>query len=300
MSIRHLRHLLAIAETGSFSRAAQRAHITQSALSRSIQALEDELGGSLIDRIGKRNELTALGEEVAAQAQGIVLAAEELKRRAQFFTQGGQGEIRVGLGSGPGAMLMTPLLCRAAIELPGIRVSVSRGSSELQLLQLRSRELEAMVIDARRITPAPDLKIETLGEMRTGFIAAKHHPLSNKPQLQFDDLLSYPIASTPLSTEVSRMLIEQYGEHADPQRMVSLRCEDIKSLIDTVAETQAIYLGIIAAARQGLERGTLCLLRVCPSVAASARFAYVSLQGRSEAPVMRWFRQFVSSHLTES
>ncbi|NCW86539.1 MAG: LysR family transcriptional regulator [Oxalobacteraceae bacterium] len=81
MNIKHLRHLLAIAETGSFSRAADRTYITQSALSRSIQSLEEELGGALIDRIGKKNELTPLGHEVVAQAQGLVLAAEELRRR---------------------------------------------------------------------------------------------------------------------------------------------------------------------------------------------------------------------------
>lgn len=96
MNIKHLRHLLAIAETGSFSRAADRTYITQSALSRSIQSLEDELGGALIDRIGKRNELTPLGHEVVAQAQGLVLAAEELKRRAIRFNLGGKG--RLGLG----------------------------------------------------------------------------------------------------------------------------------------------------------------------------------------------------------
>ena len=86
MNIRHLRHLLAIAETGSFSRAAERAFITQSALSRSIRALEEELGGPLLDRIGKRNELTALGHDVVVRARAIVLGAEELARSAARFS----------------------------------------------------------------------------------------------------------------------------------------------------------------------------------------------------------------------
>ena len=55
MNLRHLEHLLAVADTGSFSRAAGRLFITQSALSRSIQGLEDELGGPVLDRLGKRN-----------------------------------------------------------------------------------------------------------------------------------------------------------------------------------------------------------------------------------------------------
>jgi DNA-binding transcriptional LysR family regulator len=272
MNIKHLRHLLAIAETGSFSRAADRTYITQSALSRSIQSLEEELGGALIDRIGKKNELTPLGHEVVAQAQGLVLAAEELRRRAIRFSLGGKGEIRVGLGSGPGAMIMTPLLQEATISMPDVRVSLWRGSTELQLLQLRSRELEALVIDARRVSPAPD---------------------------KFEELLDFPIASTPLSADVARLLVEQYGAKADPQLMITLRCEDIKSLIDTVAKTNAIYLGIVAAARDGIEAASLSELAISPQVAATARFAYVTLRGRTEAPAMRWFREFVSVHLRD-
>ena len=80
MNIRSLEHLLAVAETGSFSKAAERCFITQSALSRSIQTLETDLGGQLLDRIGKRNELTPLGQQVVERSRGIVREAAELKR----------------------------------------------------------------------------------------------------------------------------------------------------------------------------------------------------------------------------
>ena len=299
MNLRHLRHLLAIAETGSFSRAAERAFITQSALSRSIRALEEELGAPLLDRVGKRNELTALGREVVARARGIVLASEELVRSVSLFSEGGSGAIRVGLGSGPGAMLMTPLLCEVASLHPRVRVEIARGSTALQLVQLRARELEALVVDARRVDPSPDLLIETLGEMRTGFVARAGHPLAARRKIRFEALLEYPVASTPLSSEVARLLVEQYGTHADPAGLVDLQCEDIGSLIDTVAQSQAIYLGIVAAARSGIDRGELVELDLAPRVLVTARFAYVSLKGRTEAPVMRLFRGFVNERLRE-
>ena len=163
MNLKHLEHLLALAETGSFSRAAARLHLTQSALSRSIQALEEELGGRLLDRIGKRNELTPLGHTVVARARRITLEASELKRSAELLRQGDLGSIRVGLGAGPGALLMTPLLQHIARFCPGVKVSISRGSTELQLVQLRARQLDALVIDVRRIAPAPALQEKRLG-----------------------------------------------------------------------------------------------------------------------------------------
>lgn len=299
MNIRHLRHLLAIAETGSFSRAAERAFITQSALSRSIRALEEELGAALLDRVGKRNELTALGHEVVGRARAIVLASEEIVRSASLLAEGGGGEIRVGLGSGPGAMLMTPLLRHVASLHPRVRVAIARGSTTLQLVQLRARELEALVIDARRVAPSPDLLIETLGEMRTGFVARSDHPLAARQRLRFHELLDYPVASTPLSSEVARLLVEQFGERADPARMVDLQCDDIGSLIDTVLQSRAIYLGIVAAAQGAIAKGHLVELPLVPRVLATARFAYVTLKGRSEAPVMQRFRRFVDEHLRD-
>jgi DNA-binding transcriptional LysR family regulator len=300
LNIRHLRHLLAIAETGSFSRAAERSFITQSALSRSIRALEDELGGALLDRIGKRNELTALGHDVVLRARAIVLGAEELTRSAARFSEGDGGAIRVGLGSGPGAMLMTPLLTHIATHHPGVQVEIARGSTELQLVQLRSRELEALVADARRIAPAPDLHIQPLGEMRTGFLCQARHPLTRRRRpLRIEDVLAWPIATTPLSDEVSRLLVEQYGPRADPATMASLRCEDIGSLIDTVTHSRAVFLGIVAAARDAIERGRLVELVLTPPVAVTARFAYVTLAGRTEAPVMRLFRAFVDERLRD-
>ena len=234
MNLKHLAHWLALAETGSFSRAADKLHITQSALSRSIQVLEEELGGPLVDRIGKKNELTPLGHSVLERARRIVHEAQELKQGAALLQQGGMGSLRVGLGSGPGALLMTPWLRHVAQHHPAVHVSVSRGATQLQLQQLRARELDALVVDARRVVPAPDLRIETMAPLRAGFICRRGHPLclQGHGSVLFEDLLAYPMASIPLSEEVARILVAHYGARADPHRLTSLECEDIASLID--------------------------------------------------------------------
>lgn len=165
VNIKHLEHLLALADTGSFSRAADQLFITQSALSRSIQNLEEDLGGKVLDRIGKRNELTPLGLDVVSRARHIVRDAAELRQSAKQLQASGRGAISVGLGSGPAALLMVPLMCEAATQR-GLRVAVSQGPVELQIQQLRSRQLDAMVVDMRRVIPAGDLNIELLGELR--------------------------------------------------------------------------------------------------------------------------------------
>jgi DNA-binding transcriptional LysR family regulator len=300
MHLPQLEHLLAVAETGSFSRAAERQHLTQSALSRSIQALEEDLGARLIDRGSKRNELTPLGQAVAVRARRIVFEAAELRRSAELLKQGDLGAIRIGLGSGPGAMLMTPFLIHMARHHPGVQVSVSPGTTELQLMQLRQRRLDALVIDVRRIAPAPDLAIENLTEMRAGFVCRSDHPLLQSGQpVSFDDILRFPLASTPLSAEVARTLVNTFGPRADPLQAVSLRCDDITSLIETVKVSDAVYLGILAAARAGIAAGHLAELDTAAHLRSGARFAFVTLAGRTEAPSMGLFRRFVAEQLRD-
>jgi DNA-binding transcriptional LysR family regulator len=301
MNLRHLEHWLALADTGSFSRAAEKLHITQSALSRSIQALEEDLGGPLVDRVGKKNELTPLGRSVLERARRIVQEAQELKQGAALLQQGGLGSLRVGLGSGPGAMLMTPWLRYMAENHPTVHVAVSRGSTELQLTQLRERELDALVVDVRRVEAAPDLKMSHVVEMRAGFVCRQGHPLLglHLDGVPFDALLSYPIASIPLSQEVARLLVDHYGPKANPAQMTTLQCDDIASLLDVVGQTDAIYLGIVGAAREGIVRGRLVELGMCTPLKGQARLGLITLVGRTELPAMSVFREFVQKNLSD-
>lgn len=299
MNIKQLEHLLAVAAAGSFSRAAERLFISQSALSRSIQGLEEDFGALLFDRVGKRIALTPLGTHVVARAAALVRDADELERSVDIFRQGQGGAMRVGLGSGPAAMLMTPLLCHMAEHHPRVRVGITRGPADLQLQQLRTGQLDALVADARSIAPAPDLLAEPIGELRTCFACRAGHPLSRFDAVTLAQLRAFPVASTQLSDEVARLLVERYGPGAMPEQMITLQCEDLASLVETVERSQAVFLGLAAAARDGIAAGRLVELPVQPRLDASARFAYVTLAGRSEAPVMALFRAFAAQRLRD-
>lgn len=302
MNLRHLEHWLALAETGSFSRAAEKLHITQSALSRSIQALEDELGGALVDRIGKRNELTPLGRSVLSRARRIVHEAAELKHGAAVMQQGEIGHLRLGLGSGPGAVLMTPWLIHMARHYPGVKVSVIRGPTELQLQQLRTRALDALVVDVRRVAPSADLIIGPIYDMPAGMVVRCGHPLLDQHPdgVPFEALLQYPVASIPLSAEVARLLVARYGPQANPEELVSLQCEEIPSLLEAVRQTNAVYLGILGPTRDWMATGELVLLPVLPALDAGARLGMVTLAGRTELPVMTVFRHFVAEQMRKA
>lgn len=96
MNLRHLRAFVSIIDAGGVARAAAGLHISQPALSRQIHALELELGVSLFDRIGRRVQLTAEGEDLLRQSRHVLAEVSSLAERAQALKSGHAGVLRVG------------------------------------------------------------------------------------------------------------------------------------------------------------------------------------------------------------
>jgi DNA-binding transcriptional LysR family regulator len=292
MTLVQLKHLIALARVGSFSKAAQAVFLTQPALSRSIRALEDEFGAPLFDRVGRRTELTPFGRDTLARARLLLFDAEELQASGRRAKDGDAGDLRVGMGSGPGAMLMTPLLMQAARHRPRLRIEISRASTDLLVQALRERALDALVVDARSLRPAPDLRTAFLYDMRGAFMVRRGHPLARRrAQPSFNDLLRYPMASTPLSDEVARVLVKRYGALAHPDEFVTLRCEEISSLVEVAKHSDAVVLAIRAAAPALVE------LKLQPELDASARFGLVTLARRTESAGLSVVRELMQQLL---
>jgi DNA-binding transcriptional LysR family regulator len=294
MTLVQLRHLIELAATGSFSQAATKLHLTQPALSRSIKALEDELGQPLIDRVGRKNELTAFGSHIVERARVLVDEANELLYTGQQLQKGEIGQFRIGMGSGPGAMLMTPMLILMATEYPRAHIDISRGNTALLVQSLRERLLDALILDIRSLQPSVDLKVDAIYEMAGAFMCRPGHPLVKKRGVSFAMLRAYPVASTPLSDEVARVLVERYGPTAHPDQLVNLRSEAISSLLDVARTSDAVVLAIRAAAPDLVE------LPVTPALNANARFGLVTIASRSEPPLLGRVRTLMHDILNDS
>jgi DNA-binding transcriptional LysR family regulator len=281
MTLVQLKHFISLARTGSFAKSAAALHLTQPALSRSIRALEDELGQRLFDRIGRVSELTPFGRQALERARDLALAADDLRDSARLAGEGEEGVLRIGMGSGPGAMLMTPLLLKMARERPRVQVAITRANTELLVQALRDRALDALVVDARSLRPAPDLQAQFVHEMTGALMVRRGHPLTRKrAPVGFDEVLRYPVAATPLSDEVARMLVDRYGSRAHPDACVTLRCDEIPSLVDVARDSDTVLLAIRVAAPDLVE------LKMNPPLAATARFGLVTLRRRTTPPAL--------------
>ena len=279
MTLVQLRHLIELANSGSYSLAASRLFITQPALSRSIASLQDELGHPLFDRVGRKVVLNAFGSLTVQRARDLVEAAQDLVKSAKQLSLGETGQVRMGLGSGAGAMLMTPLLLHMAEHHPKAHIELARGNTDMLVRALRERQLDVLVIDLRSLQPASDLAVMQVGELPGAFMCRKGHPLSKKKQVSLDMVRHYPVASTPLSDEVARVLMDRYGPQAHPEQLITLRCEEISSLLDVARTSDAVVVAVREVAPDLKE------LPMSPPLNATARFGWVTLKNRSLPPL---------------
>lgn len=286
MNFQQLNHLLSIVETGSFSKSAEKLHLTQSALSRSIHMLEQELEVRLFDRIGKRNELTSFGKEIAARARRIVLEASELKRSAELLSQGDSGTLKIALGAAPAALITSKLMTHMLIHYPRIQMQILQGDSDALLAKLRAREVDALIVSYRSIKPHDDIDIEIWREFQSGFICRAGHPLHTANTLIFDDIIKFPLVSTALSDETARGLLDSAGHGRHPNELLHVECQDISRLLEVVRNTDAIFLGVIVSAKEAIRQKELVELKVDLPIEIGGQFVFVTLANRTKSPIL--------------
>ena len=154
------------------------------------------------------------------------------------------------------------------------------------LNELREQHLDAAIVDIRSMRPSVDLQVAQAFELEAGFLARREHPLAQLGRAAtLDEVMDYPVASTPLSDEVARILIARYGPQANPDDMVTLRCDETLSIVEAARRSNAIVLTVNAVAAD------LIRLDVSPALDASARFGLVTLAQRQEAPALRILRE---------
>lgn len=304
MNLQQLSHLVALTETGSFRQAAERVNLSQPALSRSIQALEAELGLQLIDRVGKRNEPTPLGDFVVQRARN---ALEEVRaiHQAARLEHGHPVSLRLGMGSGPSALLSAGLMLHMLRDHPAVRLKLQRGPTRALLHSLRLRELDAVLAHVRTIDGGADLHLDVLPPLQPAFICRHDHPLRvlQRP-VSIREAMLYPLVSTGLSPEMSRLINEALADAASRHEdHLHMECEDIPDLLQVVSRSDAIFLGVGAAVTKfNRERGcrVLAPLELDVPLKLEAAFAYVTVRGKTESEPSRVAREYCRQTLQSS
>ncbi|GFM88223.1 LysR family transcriptional regulator [Pseudomonas cichorii] len=212
MDLRQLRHFLALANHLNFTRAAETACITQSAFSRSIQGLENELGGPLVERGSRGVVLTAKGEALRGRATRLLAEASNL-RDEMAADESCPGTSRLSVGVGP--LVSAHLLPQALASFVGVfpqtvmEVRVDKPSSLLTMLD--EGLISFLVADLRHMDIDTRYLARPLRFRRFGLFCRAGHPLLGHPAPHFRQLVDYPRAAAMLPLELRGLLQEQWG-----------------------------------------------------------------------------------------
>ena len=299
MDTQKLGHVLAVVEHGTFSAAARAVHLTQSALSRSIQSLEDELRVPLFDRAGRRAHLTVFGQAVVERARRLRIEETELRRSLDLLRGGQEGSLRIGLAPAPTALLLAPFLAHMAGTRPGVRVRAQSQSTEELLRQLRDERIDAIVGDAWVLEQADDVELTPLGQLRAGVACRTGHPILRLPHVDLDALRAYPVASTTLSEQIVRILLDALGPGTGVHDLVSLHCDNLDVLREVALSTDTLLFAVLSITRSERAAGRMAEVPLPPQPRLVGRYALARLAARSMSPALAELYSFASARWRE-
>lgn len=279
--LRQLRHFVALAEHGHFARAAEAVHLSQPALSRSIQALEGQLGCSLVDRHSRGISLTAHGRLVLEHARRLLAASLALSNAVNQLGNLQAGELRLGAGPYPAARLVPQAVGRLLQRYPRVQVKLTIAN----WLELRDSLLDAaielFVADIRELQSDPQLHIEPLHSHSGVLFCRPAHPLLRQRSLRLHDLLDYPLAGTQLPLEVERSLAKLFAR-AQP---LNVQCDNFLVLKRLVADSDVLSMAPWDVIADEVQAGQLSLLPLAPaSLREQSAYGVVSRAGHSLSP----------------
>jgi len=191
MDIRQLEMFLAVAEEGGFTRAGERLHVSQSAISRQIGLLERELGGPLFNRDGRRVSLTHPGEILVGTAHNLFREMQQLVDQLSDVHELRRGRLRLAGGMSVCMYVLPRLLKRYRRLHPDVDVRVSSGSSEEILRKLHHHEMDLALLTLPVI--AKDLEVIPVLKEEMVVVTAPRHPLARKRVVEAREIGKYPL-----------------------------------------------------------------------------------------------------------
>lgn len=213
-----MRYVVAVAEERSFTRAAERCHVVQSALSHQIKALERELGVTLFARSSRRVEITSAGEVFLVAARESLEAARRAITEATAATGQLRGEVRLGVIPTVTALDLPAVLGEFHRAHPAVRISVRGGSSDQFLSALAEGALDVAVLGLPGPVSHRGVAVRVLAREHHVAVVAADHPLARRKRLHLEDLAEETFADFPGASpgrEQSDRAFRDHGLHRD-------------------------------------------------------------------------------------
>ncbi len=258
MDINQLEVLIAVAQEKSFSRAAERLHRTQPAISQSIRRLESEIGEPLFDRSSKDGTMTAAGRVLFGHAQQML----NLRQSAQAAIKELRGLQRGKLSLSANeytVMYLLPLLPEFRARHPHIKVEVKRSLASRISSEILARETEIGIVSFRPSDPA--IASVTVLTDELALIVAPTHPLAGKKVVSVRELGAESFIAHNVPSPYREKVVRTFEKYATPLN-ISLEMPTLEAIKRFVESGMGVALVPRLTAQAEISRGQVAALTV--------------------------------------
>jgi LysR family transcriptional regulator of gallate degradation len=253
----HVRGLIALAEAGSFSKAAEIANISIPSLHRAVRDVEKLSDNILVEQRGRGVELTRAGSKLA---RGFMMGVAELAAAIEETTDRG-GRISVGAMALSRSLLLPATLADLLRERPDVRVDVVEGSY-LELVELlRSGRID-LLIGALRDHPGTDLLQEPLFDDRLTIVGRANHPLAGR-MAGFEELAVYPWIVARRASGLLDRWQKMFDRSGMPRPDAPIQCGSVALIRGVLVRSDFLTLLSTAQVSAEIDAGTLVQIASC-------------------------------------
>ena len=249
MDISALQAFIAVAESGSFSRAGERIFLTQPAISKRIAALEQDIGARLFDRVGRKIHLTPAGEALLLRTRAVLSELEDIKRDITNLSGTIAGELSVATSHHIGLHRLPGPLKRFHETYTQVRLNLHFMDSEKACNAVARGELELAVVT---LPPSaePPLRVEKIWDDPLDIVVSRSHPLAQAKRVQAAMLLGYPAILPGLGTYTREIILNSFGPLRD-----RIQVGMATNYLEVLKMLAAIGLGWSALPRTMIDEG---------------------------------------------
>jgi DNA-binding transcriptional LysR family regulator len=260
MDFRQLEMFHAVAENSSFTLAGRQLFVAQSAISRKIRMLEEELGEKLFKRVNKRIFLTPAGEVMLRYARHIFQDMRNAALEVSDIAQLNRGVIRIGSGMTACMYLLPPIIEKFQSRYPKVEVRVVTGASDKLIPQIRNNTLDVGILTLP--VKSPDLEvIPFTTEELVIVVSPRHRVLAKKKNVNAQELKGYPMIVFDPGT-ATRQLIDEYFARIGLEPRIVMASENVATIKPLVRINLGISLLPLPAVAVEARRGELHYLRI--------------------------------------
>jgi len=237
MDTQNLRAFLLVAESGSFSEAAKKLHLTQPAVSKRVAQLEAQLNVSLFDRIGRRISITEAGEALLPHARAVHLELQAAQQSVRDLAGEVRGRLRLATSHHIGLHRLPPLLSFFSKAYPAVQLDIDFMDSEQAYKLTLQGEIELAVVT---LAPSPVINVITrpIWLDPLDFMVQEGTQLTQKKTLGLKELSQHPAILPALNTYTGQIVKSLFE-----QRNLPMQIAITTNYLETIRMMASVGLG---------------------------------------------------------